>query len=45
MFSCSGKQGYLCGFFFWLDLGSTITLILDLTYALSPLSGRPNKDA
>ena len=24
---------YLCGFFFWLDAGSTVTLILDLTYA------------
>ena len=23
---------YLCGFFFWLDAGSTVTLILDLTY-------------
>ena len=27
---------YLCGFFFWLDAGSTVTLILDLTYAGAP---------
>lgn len=34
-----GKQGYLCGFFFWLDAGSTVTLILDLTYVSETLFG------
>ncbi|CAK9096622.1 Serine/threonine-protein kinase PEPKR2 (Protein PHOSPHOENOLPYRUVATE CARBOXYLASE-RELATED KINASE 2) [Durusdinium trenchii] len=34
-----GKQGYLCGFFFLLDFGSTITLILDLTYVSEALFG------
>ena len=28
-----GKQGYLFGFFFFLDVLSTVTLVLDLTYA------------
>lgn len=31
---------YLCGFFFWLDAGSTVTLILDLTYVWAPREQR-----
>merc|ERR1719424_258755 len=29
--SCLGKSDYLNGFFFWLDLISTVTLVLDIT--------------
>lgn len=29
--SCLGKDDYMLGFFFWLDVISTVTLILDLT--------------
>jgi len=34
-----GKQGYLCGFFFVLDVGSTVTLVLDLTFVSETLFG------
>jgi len=27
-----GQEGYVLGFFFWLDSGSTITLLFDLTW-------------
>jgi class 3 adenylate cyclase len=30
--SCLGKQDYFLGFFFWLDLLATVTLILDITW-------------
>jgi len=30
--SCVGKEDYLLGFFFWLDILSTATLVLDLTW-------------
>jgi len=37
---CSiGKAGYLGGFFFWLDLLSTVTLILDVTFIAEELFG------
>eukprot|EP00927_Polykrikos_kofoidii_P074468 TRINITY_DN7046_c0_g1_i1.p1 TRINITY_DN7046_c0_g1~~TRINITY_DN7046_c0_g1_i1.p1 ORF type:complete len:1017 (-),score=181.97 TRINITY_DN7046_c0_g1_i1:109-3159(-) len=29
--SCIGKQDYFGGFFFWLDLISTVTLVMDVT--------------
>eukprot|EP00929_Paragymnodinium_shiwhaense_P098028 TRINITY_DN5958_c0_g1_i1.p1 TRINITY_DN5958_c0_g1~~TRINITY_DN5958_c0_g1_i1.p1 ORF type:complete len:1309 (-),score=280.11 TRINITY_DN5958_c0_g1_i1:138-4064(-) len=29
--SCIGKSDYICGFFFWLDAVSTVTLVLDIT--------------
>eukprot|EP00929_Paragymnodinium_shiwhaense_P061459 TRINITY_DN30697_c0_g1_i1.p1 TRINITY_DN30697_c0_g1~~TRINITY_DN30697_c0_g1_i1.p1 ORF type:complete len:1121 (-),score=265.13 TRINITY_DN30697_c0_g1_i1:138-3500(-) len=31
LLSCLGKADYIGGFFFWLDLISTVTLILDIT--------------
>mmetsp|Transcript_8001 Transcript_8001/g.18604 ORF Transcript_8001/g.18604 Transcript_8001/m.18604 type:complete len:993 (+) Transcript_8001:82-3060(+) len=34
-----GKQGYLFGFFFMLDVLSTVTLVLDLTYVSEVLFG------
>lgn len=34
-----GKQGYLFGFFFFLDVLSTVTLVLDLTYVSDTLFG------
>eukprot|EP00418_Pyrodinium_bahamense_P043284 CAMPEP_0179199838 /NCGR_PEP_ID=MMETSP0796-20121207/99431_1 /TAXON_ID=73915 /ORGANISM="Pyrodinium bahamense, Strain pbaha01" /LENGTH=919 /DNA_ID=CAMNT_0020904351 /DNA_START=1 /DNA_END=2760 /DNA_ORIENTATION=- len=40
IFACSlGKAGYLMGFFFWLDLASTVTLVLDITPVAEQLLG------
>jgi len=37
--SCYGKCDYFWSFFFWLDVVSTLTLILDLTYVAETLLG------
>merc|ERR1719253_979973 len=40
IFVCSvGKAGYLFGFFFFLDILSTVTLILDITFVAESLFG------
>lgn len=36
---CCGKAGYIFGFFFWLDLISTVTLVLDITNVSESLFG------
>jgi len=36
--SCIGKEDYFLGFFFWLDLISTLTLLLDITFVLPLLT-------
>eukprot|EP00929_Paragymnodinium_shiwhaense_P045534 TRINITY_DN2325_c0_g2_i1.p1 TRINITY_DN2325_c0_g2~~TRINITY_DN2325_c0_g2_i1.p1 ORF type:complete len:1031 (+),score=275.50 TRINITY_DN2325_c0_g2_i1:205-3297(+) len=35
----AGKAGYLFGFFFWLDIISTVTLVLDVTYVNEEIFG------
>lgn len=42
--SCVGKDDYFLGFFFWLDIISTITLILDLTWVSNLLNGSSGKN-
>lgn len=43
--SCVGKPDYLFGFYFWLDLVSTGTLVLDLTWVSALFSQQNAKDA
>jgi class 3 adenylate cyclase len=42
--SCLGKDDYFMGFFFWLDLISTATLILDLTFVADYIQGNSEED-
>lgn len=42
--SCVGKDDYFLGFFFWLDIISTITLILDLTWVSNLMNGNGGKN-
>merc|ERR1719352_1429174 len=37
--SCLGKEDYFLGFFFWLDLIATASLILDITWVYSAFMG------
>eukprot|EP00931_Biecheleriopsis_adriatica_P117323 TRINITY_DN92852_c0_g1_i1.p1 TRINITY_DN92852_c0_g1~~TRINITY_DN92852_c0_g1_i1.p1 ORF type:complete len:961 (+),score=168.67 TRINITY_DN92852_c0_g1_i1:111-2993(+) len=37
--SCMGKNDYYLGFFFWLDVLSTATLVLDLTWVADAMQG------
>mmetsp|Transcript_99008 Transcript_99008/g.178780 ORF Transcript_99008/g.178780 Transcript_99008/m.178780 type:complete len:979 (-) Transcript_99008:249-3185(-) len=39
LLSCIGKNDYYLGFFFWLDVISTATLVLDLTWVSEFLEG------
>lgn len=42
--SCLGKDDYFMGFFFILDVASTATLVLDLTFVADELSGGGEDD-
>lgn len=42
--SCLGKDDYFMGFFFILDVASTITLVLDLTWVADELAGGGEDD-
>merc|ERR1719456_1739103 len=42
--SSIGKEDYLFGFFFWLDLISTASLILDVSLVAEALFGGANND-
>merc|ERR1719506_3413094 len=42
--SCLGKDDYFMGFFFILDVASTATLVLDLTWVADELSGGGEDD-
>ena len=37
--TCISKENYICSFFFWLDLISTISLIQDIDYVMNPIMG------
>ena len=37
--TCISKENYICSFFFWLDLISTISLIQDIDYIMNPIMG------
>lgn len=36
--ACVGKDGYFLGFFFFLDLGATVTLLFDLTWVWNEMA-------
>jgi hypothetical protein len=43
-----GKEGYLNSFFFWLDLVSTLSLVMDIPFILNIITGEDasnNKNA
>jgi len=42
--SCLGKKDYFLGFFFWLDLFSTLSLILDLHWVADKLAEQTNSE-
>eukprot|EP00927_Polykrikos_kofoidii_P071028 TRINITY_DN6736_c0_g1_i4.p1 TRINITY_DN6736_c0_g1~~TRINITY_DN6736_c0_g1_i4.p1 ORF type:complete len:964 (+),score=155.60 TRINITY_DN6736_c0_g1_i4:115-3006(+) len=42
--SCIGRDDYWLGFFFWLDVMSTATLLLDLTTVADAISGDTEDD-
>ncbi|CAE8647900.1 unnamed protein product, partial [Polarella glacialis] len=43
--SCLGKADYWLGFFFYLDVISTVSLVLDLTYVSELMAGGQGRDA
>ena len=40
LLSCAGVPGYTCGFFFWLDLLATMSVISDIGWVWDPLIGQ-----
>jgi len=42
LLACLGKDDYIFGFFFWLDVVSTVTLILDLSMVRTAQQGGSN---
>mmetsp|Transcript_9285 Transcript_9285/g.21797 ORF Transcript_9285/g.21797 Transcript_9285/m.21797 type:complete len:978 (+) Transcript_9285:158-3091(+) len=44
LLSSVGKGDYLFGFFFWLDLASTASLLLDLTFISTLISGESESE-
>lgn len=39
LLSCIGKEDYFLGFYFWLDLVSTVSLIMDIGWIMDRISG------
>ena len=39
------KEGYFLGFFFWLDLISTLSLIMDIGWIWNPIMGIDDSNA